>query len=105
MTMTEKLYETVRDFPEPIIAELLDFADFLRVRKLHIPASESAELLIDLRGGLENSTTFADDPLAIQERLRNDWNKISPGYQFHSRHPEIKPSCVGRRVSTPGARL
>lgn len=74
MTITEKLYETVKDFPEPMLAELLDFAEFLRVRKLHGPAQGNEDLLIDLRGGLENSITFADDPLAIQEGLRNEWN-------------------------------
>ena len=74
MTITETLYEVVKDFPEPIIAELLDFAEFLRIRKLHTPTPESTELLVELKGGLECSATFADDPLAIQERLRNEWN-------------------------------
>ena len=74
MTTAEKLYETVKNLPEPIIAELLDFAEFLRVRKIPGSVQVNDELLSALQGGLENSTTFADDPLAIQERLRNDWN-------------------------------
>lgn len=74
MTTAEKLYETVKDLPEPIIVQLLDFADFLRIRKTKESTQVNDELLIVLQGGLEDSTTFADDPLAIQERLRNDWN-------------------------------
>ena len=30
MTTAEKLYKAVKDLPEPVIAELLDFAEFLR---------------------------------------------------------------------------
>jgi len=30
MTATERLYEAVQDLPEPVIAEILDFAEFLR---------------------------------------------------------------------------
>lgn len=73
MTTTEKLYKTVQGLPEPIIAELLDFAEFLREKMLHGQTNPSNELLIDLKGGLENSVTFAGDPLAIQKRLRDEW--------------------------------
>jgi hypothetical protein len=37
------------------------------------------ELLVDFAGGLENSATFTGDPLVIQKRLRDEWNKISTG--------------------------
>lgn len=74
MTTTEKLYKAVRDLPEPVIAELLDFAEFLRAKVIHKQAQSSGELLDDLKGGLENSATFAGDPLAIQKRLRDEWN-------------------------------
>jgi hypothetical protein len=75
MTTTEKLYEAVKDLPEPIVAELLDFAEFLRNRNRPWAAPPAhGELLSTLQGGLENSATFADDPLTIQERLRHEWN-------------------------------
>ncbi|NOU01169.1 MAG: DUF2281 domain-containing protein [Gallionella sp.] len=74
MTTTEKLYKTVQDMPEPILAELLDFAEFLRTKMLDKKSHSSNELLIDLKGGLENSTTFAGDPLVIQKRLRDEWS-------------------------------
>jgi hypothetical protein len=74
MTTTEKLYKTVQDMPEPILAELLDFAEFLRGKMADRKALSANELLVDLRGGLENSATFAGDPLDIQKRLRDEWN-------------------------------
>ena len=73
MTTTEKLYKAVQDLPEPVIAELLDFAEFLRGKMIHRHAHPSDELLVDLLGGLENSATFAGDPLMIQKRLRDEW--------------------------------
>ena len=74
MTTAEKLYKTVQDMPEPILAELLDFAEFLRAKMSDRQSRSTNELLIDLRGGLENSATFAGDPLVIQKRLRDEWN-------------------------------
>ena len=74
MTTTEKLYKTVHDMPEPILSELLDFAEFLRAKMSDRQSCATNELLIDLRGGLENSITFAGDPLVIQKRLRDEWN-------------------------------
>ncbi len=32
-TTAEKLFETAKDMPEPLVAELLDFAEFLRAKK------------------------------------------------------------------------
>lgn len=73
MTTTEKLYKAVQDLPEPVIAELLDFAEFLRSKMHNRPANSSNELLVDLMGGLENSVTFAGESVAIQKRLRDEW--------------------------------
>ena len=74
MTTTEKLYKTVQDMPEPILAELLDFAEFLRKKMISKNTNPINALLLDLKGGLENSTTFSGDSLSIQKRLRDDWN-------------------------------
>jgi len=73
MTTTEKLYKTVQDLPEPVIAELLDFAEFLRSKMHNKSANSGDELLVDLMGGLENSVTFAGESLVIQKRLRDEW--------------------------------
>ncbi len=74
MTTTEKLYKTVQDLPEPILAELLDFAEFLRRKMLNEQIHPNDELLVDLAGGLENSVAFAGEPLAIQKQLRDEWH-------------------------------
>ena len=74
MSTAEKLNKVVQDLPEPALAELLDFAEFLRGKMIHRQAHSGKELLIDLTGGLENSATFAGDPLVIQKRLRDEWN-------------------------------
>lgn len=74
MTTTEKLYKVVENLPEPVLAELLDFAEFLRGKMNVKQTYLNKELLIDLAGGLENSATFAGDPLVIQKRLRDEWN-------------------------------
>jgi hypothetical protein len=73
MTTTEKLYQAVQDLPEPVIAEILDFAEFLRAKMRNKAALASDELLLDLMGGLENSVTFAGESLLIQKRLRDEW--------------------------------
>jgi hypothetical protein len=73
MTATEKLYEAVQDLPEPVIAEILDFAQFLRSKVRNKNDTSSDDLLVDLMGGLENSVTFAGESSAIQQRLRNEW--------------------------------
>ena len=74
MTITEKLYEAVKDLPEPMISEIFDFAEFLRQRKLPKGGPAGNQSLLDLQGGLEASVAFADEPLLIQKRLRDEWN-------------------------------
>ena len=73
MTTIEKLYEAEQDLPEPIIAEILDFAEFLRSKLRNRLVNVGDELLVNLMGGLENSATFAGEPLVIQKRLRDEW--------------------------------
>lgn len=74
MTTTERLYKAVQDLPEPAIAELLNFAEFLRSKMRNGSADSRDELLLDLKGGLENSVIFAGESLAIQKRLRDEWH-------------------------------
>lgn len=73
MTMTEQLYEVSSKLPPPALAELLDFAEFLR-QKCAPPQAARGLSLAELRGGLEDSATFAGAPLAIQEELRREWD-------------------------------
>jgi len=73
MTTVEKLYKVGSQLPPSAQAELLDFAEFLQQRCASKNKSRTSSLA-DLKGGLENSSTFVGAPLAIQEKLRNEWN-------------------------------
>jgi len=73
MTMAEQLYAVGSSLPPAALSELLDFAEFLRQRCTPAPTKQQA-LLTDLMGGLEDSTTFTGLPLAIQEKLRREWD-------------------------------
>ncbi len=75
MTTAEKLCDTIKDFPEPLMAELIDFAQFLK-GKLQSEKIEGMtdDMLTALKGGLEGSQTYAGDPVEIQEKLRNEWD-------------------------------
>ena len=72
MTTAEKLYKTSQYLPESVVAEILDFAEFLQNKTVK-KNTANREVLIDIAGGLETSTTFSGDPLEIQKRLRDEW--------------------------------
>jgi hypothetical protein len=75
MNTAEKRYEVGKQLPEPYLAKLLDFAKFIiqkqgqreEITKHTIP-------LIELQGGLKQSTNFSGNPALIQERLRDEWH-------------------------------
>ena len=73
MTMVEQLYEVGSKLPPPALAELLDFAEFLRQRNVQ-PQSATSMKLAELAGGLEDSVTFAGSPMELQEKMRSEWN-------------------------------
>ncbi len=72
LTVAECLMEAARSLPEPLAAEVLDFAEFLRARQSHAETPAGQTPLADLCSGLEQSTAFAGDPAEIQRRLRDD---------------------------------
>ena len=72
-TTSERFLEAVRNLPEPLLAEVLDFADFLRARQTSSASLPADISLASLCGGLENTKTFSESPLAIQQKLRNEW--------------------------------
>ena len=51
MTTTEKLYEAVKDLPEPVIAEILDFAEFVRQRKMPKGGKTETNHCLTCKGG------------------------------------------------------
>lgn len=73
-TTAEKLLEATRTLPEPLLAEVLDFAEFLQARR-DVTAGDAPVLHVTaLCGGLENSAAFNANPLTIQRQLRDEWN-------------------------------
>ena len=74
MSTTSRLYEAIKGFPDPVLAEIVDFAEFLRERRHNLHSASSDEPLIKLAGGLKKSQSFADDPLVLQTRMRDEWN-------------------------------
>ena len=73
-TTAEKLWEATRTMPKPLLAEVLKFAEFLRLKRGPTEHVAPFLRLSDLCGGLENSFTFNADPMAIQQKLRDEWN-------------------------------
>ena len=75
-TMAERLWDVTRTLPEPLLAEVLDFAEFLQARR-GVTAGDAPVLhLTALCGGLENSAAFNADPLTIQHQLRDEWHEV-----------------------------
>jgi hypothetical protein len=72
-TTTERLLETARALPEPLLAEVLDFAEFLRARHAGAESVAGDRDLLDLCGGLEDSAVFHEPPEVIQRRMRDEW--------------------------------
>ena len=73
-TTVERLWEMARSLPEPLLAEVLDFAEFLHLRRARAHDGGRGVNLSELCGGLETSSTFSDSPEAIQQRLRDEWH-------------------------------
>jgi hypothetical protein len=74
MSNTSRLYDLINALPDAAIAEVVDFAEFLRDKRLMADAPTNNEPLIDLAGGLEASANFSGDPLSLQDRMRDEWN-------------------------------
>ena len=73
-TTSERLFEAIQTLPEPLLAEVLDFADFLRARQAKTVSPPADISLASLCGGLENTQTFMGAPLDIQKQLRDEWH-------------------------------
>ena len=77
MSTTSRLYEAIKGFPDPVLAEIVDFAEFLRAKRLNQPPIVSDEPLLTLSGGLEASKTFAADALVLQARMRGECKSVA----------------------------
>ena len=72
-TTTERLLETARTLPESLLAEVLDFAEYLHAKHAGASSASKGRHLLELCGGLENSAAFRESPEAIQRQIRDEW--------------------------------
>lgn len=70
MSTVEQIAQQICRLPEPLQQEVLDFVEFLQSKHQIWSEKPNTVSLLELQGGLEESTTFAGDELKLQERLR-----------------------------------
>ncbi|NER46727.1 MAG: DUF2281 domain-containing protein [Symploca sp. SIO1B1] len=72
MTTAEAVYELVKTLPEEQANMVLAFAEFLQLKIPSRPSPKS-QLLSSYLGILKDSPNFNEDPVEIQQGLRNEW--------------------------------
>ena len=79
MGVMEKISEAIKDLPEPLAREVLDFAESLKAKStpqdvllLEHDRPRIPQSLASLAGGLKKSGLFAGNPLDIQRQLRSE---------------------------------
>ncbi|OYU30135.1 MAG: hypothetical protein CFE39_15105 [Comamonadaceae bacterium PBBC2] len=73
-TLTNRLLDVTQTLPETLLAEVVDFAEFLQSRRSLASNHPQDKSLHQLSGGLEKSTVFAGAPADIQRKLRDEWH-------------------------------
>ena len=58
MSTTTRLFDAIKGIPDPVLAEIVDLAEFLRTKRLNPNPAVSDEPLMALSGGLERSKTL-----------------------------------------------
>jgi hypothetical protein len=71
--LAERLLKTVRTLSESDAREVLDFAEFLRQKRLSEKELEGKPLA-DFFGILADSPSFRGDPVEIQRAMRDEWD-------------------------------
>ena len=73
MNAASRLFEAIKGLSEPVLAEVVDFAEFLRTRQQPPQINPPDESLLSLAGGLEHSKCFTGDLVALQAKMRDEW--------------------------------
>jgi hypothetical protein len=73
-TLTNRLFDVTQTLPEPLLAEVVDFAEFLQSRRALATTTSEDKELKQLSGGLEKSVVFAGAPTDVQRKLRGEWH-------------------------------
>ena len=75
MNNAQRLAELAQKLPEPLLNEVLDFAEFLQ--RKHVPAATDVQQnsFAGYFGALSQTPLFdGQDPIAAQQVLRDEWN-------------------------------
>ena len=73
MSNAQRLIEIAHELPEPILGEILDFAEYLKQKQPAAPAAHKASFAAYF-GGLKDAPLFdGRDPLDVQKELRDEW--------------------------------
>lgn len=73
MSTADNIYELVKTLPEDQANVVLVFAEFLHQRTQSLQDTEKLSFT-DFFGVLKDSPNFNQDPVALQRKLRSEWN-------------------------------
>ena len=74
MTIADTVYEKLKAAPPEVAQEVLDFLELIEARSKQTP-SGPARTWDEFMGRLRESQLFAGDPLDLQRRLRDEWDR------------------------------
>ena len=74
MSNAERLIELARQLPEPLLSEVIDFAEYLAQKQASATTASGAGFDAFF-GQLQQQPLFEGrDGLAVQQELRSEWN-------------------------------
>lgn len=75
MTTAEQVVAEIRTLPEVELREVLDFVGYLKARHGRaVPTASDGAGFGAFIGRWQHSARFADDPLTLQRRMRDEWH-------------------------------
>ena len=74
MTIADTIYAKLKAAPPEVAREVLDFLEFLEAKAKRSPV-KSARSWDEFTGLLSGSKTFSGDPVEMQRKLRDEWDR------------------------------
>ena len=73
MTNAQRLIELAQELPEPVLGEVLDFAEFLKQKQTASVTGQGGSFAAYF-GSLKDTPLYdGRDPVEIQRELRDEW--------------------------------
>lgn len=73
MNPREQAHHILDTLPDPVVGELVDFAEFLQKKYPSEPHLKKSQSFNPFRGALVGSPHFNGDLVELQRTLRNEW--------------------------------